>query len=131
MITIRNEFVMRMISHARGQLPDEACGILSGKEGVVSDVYPMTNADKSSQTYFMDPKEQLRVMKKIRERGQELIGIYHSHPETEAVPSKHDVALAYYPDASYIIVSFKDKEKPRMRSFRIVDKEVKEEEIKT
>lgn len=78
----------------------------------------------------MEPKEQLKVMKEIRDSKLSMIGIYHSHLESEAYPSSRDVELAYYPEVSYIIISIKDRDKPTIRSFNIVEGEIREEEIK-
>ena len=122
--------VDELIKHSKREFPNEACGILAGKEGKVEKIYRMVNADKSAKTFLMDPREQLKVMKEIRSLGLEMVGIYHSHPETAAYPSAHDVALAYYPDASYVIVSLKDKDNPNIRLFKIVEGVITEETLK-
>lgn len=119
-----------LIEHAKRESPNEACGILAGRDGRVEKVYQMSNVDKSSTTFFMEPREQFKVTKEIRNSGLEIVGIYHSHPETEAYPSAHDVQLAFYPEASYIIVSIKKREAARIRSFKIVEGKIVEEEIR-
>lgn len=129
MLYLSKDRVNELIEHSKKEAPNEACGILAGKERRVEKVYQMTNIDNSSKTFFMDPKEQLKVMKEIRNSGLEMIGIYHSHLETEAYPSAHDVELAYYPEASYVIVSIKDRDNPKIRSFKIVEGKIQEEEI--
>lgn len=126
---IRKNLLEQMIEHSKREFPNEACGILSGSQGRVEKVYEMTNTDKSPQTFFMDAKEQLRVMKEIRNQGQEMIGIYHSHVASEAYPSNHDVELALYPEASYVIISINDKKNPSVRSFKIVEGKITEEEL--
>ena len=108
MISIANNFFEQMIEHSKKEFPNEACGILSGSQGKVKKVYEMVNNDKSPQTFFMDAREQLKVMKEIRNEGHEMIGIYHSHVASQAYPSSHDVELALYPEASYVIISIKD-----------------------
>jgi proteasome lid subunit RPN8/RPN11 len=60
-----------------------------------------------------------------------MVGIYHSHTESEAYPSGRDLELAFYPDAYYIIISLKDKKNPSIRAFRIVEGKISEEEIIT
>ena len=90
----------------------------------------MTNTYKSPTTYFMHPKEQLKVMKEIRNASLEMVGIYHSHVASEAYPSAHDAELAFYPETSYVIISLKDKDNPSMRSFQIKEGQISEEEIK-
>jgi proteasome lid subunit RPN8/RPN11 len=119
-----------LIGHSKKEYPYEACGILAGKDGRVEKVYQMTNADKSPKTFLMDPKEQLNVMKDITDLGMKMVGIYHSHIETEAYPSAHDVELAFYPEASYLIISIKDKDDPTVRSFRIIQEKISEEIVK-
>jgi [CysO sulfur-carrier protein]-S-L-cysteine hydrolase len=121
----------KLVEHAEREAPNEACGILAGKDYKVEKVYEMVNTDNSAKTFFMEPKQQLKVMKEIRNLGLEMIGIYHSHLETEAYPSTHDVELAYYPDASYVIVSIKDRNNPSIRSFKIVEGKITEEEVST
>ena len=118
-----------LIEHARHECPKEACGILAGEKGEVKKIYKMTNMDTSSKTFFMNPKEQLKVMKEIRNSGLEMVGIYHSHLETDAYPSAHDVELAYYPEVSYVIVSIKDRNNPSIRSFKIIEGKINEEEL--
>ena len=115
-----------LVEHSKRESPNEACGILKGKEGKVEKVYQMTNPDKSSKTFFMDPKEQLKVMKEIRSLGLEMAGIYHSHLESEAYPSAHDLELAFYPETSYVIISLKDKDNPNIRSFEIKEGKITE-----
>ena len=120
-----------MIDHAKKGYPNEACGILAGKPGGLSDqFFPMKNLDESSISYFMDPKEQLSVFKKMRELGVEMTSIFHSHVASEAYPSQKDVRLAFYPEVSYLIVSLSDMQKPVLRSFKIKDEKVVEEEVR-
>ncbi len=129
MLTLEKELFKKITEHAIREFPNEACGILSGSQGRVEKVYEMTNTDKSPQTFFMDAKEQLRVMKEIRNKGEEMIGIYHSHVASEAYPSSHDVELALYPEVSYVIISIKNKKSPSVRSFKIVEGKISEEEL--
>jgi proteasome lid subunit RPN8/RPN11 len=89
----------------------------------------MTNADHSPLTYRLDPLEHLRTFDEIDERGWELAGIFHSHTHTEAYPSPTDRRLAFYPEATYVLVSLRDRAEPEIRAFRIVDGEVTEREV--
>lgn len=130
MIYITENLLEQIVEHSKKELPNEACGILSGSQERVKKVYEMINVEKSPQTFFMDAKEQLRVMKEIRNNGEEMLGIYHSHVASEAYPSSHDVELSLYPEASYVIISLKDKQNPSVRSFKIVEGNVAEEELK-
>jgi proteasome lid subunit RPN8/RPN11 len=130
MIYINRDFKKALIEHSKDEFPNEACGILAGKDSRVERVYRMENKDRSAGSFFMDPQEQLKVMKEIRASGLDFIGIYHSHPETKAYPSAHDVELAFYPEVSYLIISLEDNNDPGMHSFRIIEGKITEEEVK-
>ena len=130
MLYLSKEEAKELVKHSERESPNEACGILAGNDGKVENVYQMTNADKSPKTFLMDPKEQLNVMKDITDLEMKMVGIYHSHIETEAYPSAHDVELAFYPETSYIIISIKDKDNPTVRSFRIIQGKISEEKVK-
>ena len=128
-----------MIDHAKKGYPNEACGILAGPplqsadgsaDVLVTEFFPMTNMDNASISYFMDPKEQLSVFKKMRELGVEMSGIFHSHVASDAVPSQKDIRLAFYPKVSYLIVSLSDMKKPVLRSFKIQNEKAAEEEVR-
>jgi proteasome lid subunit RPN8/RPN11 len=133
-LVIKKTDNQRIIDHCLAGLPNESCGMLGGKDGAVEKVYCMTNAKPGPDYYEMDPEEQFRVMKDIRESGLELIGLFHSHPHGQAYPSSVDVAQAYwpgtelpnYPDAVYIIASFMDRENPVIRGFSIEEGRVTE-----
>ncbi len=130
MLYLTKKQASELIEHSKEDFPNEVCGILGGREEKVEKVYKMINKDKSKETFFMEPQQQLKVMKEIRASGLDFIGIYHSHPHTRAYPSAHDVELAYYPEVSYAIISLKDKDRPCIHSFKIVDGKIKEEEVK-
>ncbi len=121
--------VEEMIAHARAEAPQEACGVLAGPEGRVERVYRTTNVERSGVRYRLDPQEQYEILIELEQRGWELVGIYHSHPASEAYPSATDLEWAFYPDSLYFIVSLADQERPVIRAFRIVEGEVREEEI--
>ena len=131
MIKIPSSIHKEMVEHARMDFPLECCGILGGKGDDISQIYRMTNTDSSRVSYLMDPKEQIRVFKEMRNLGLELKAIYHSHPNHPAYPSMTDVNLAYYPEAVYIIISIKDNGDYEMRGFRITDKEITETILKS
>ena len=121
-----------IVSHARRDHPDEACGIVAGPAG--SDrperVVEMTNAARSMTRYEFEPAEQLRVYRDMDDRDEEPVVVYHSHTATEAYPSRTDVRYASQPDAHYVLVSTRDPDETEFRSFRIVDDVVTEEEIR-
>lgn len=118
-----------IVEHSRANQPEEACGILAGdSDGMVRKVYLMENIEHSRSLYMMDAREQFQVFDEIDNNGLELVGIFHSHPHSEPLPSARDCKLAFYPDSVYLIVSLMN-EKPESRAFRIVDMQVEEVEI--
>ncbi len=130
MLILKKELFDQIVSQSRKEFPNEACGILAGKDGKVEKVYAMNNTEASPSTFFMDPKGQLKVMKEIRSLGLEMIGIYHSHVASQAYPSSHDVELAFYPEVSYAIISLEDKKNPVIKSFKIQEEKIREEEVR-
>jgi proteasome lid subunit RPN8/RPN11 len=127
MLTIRKDDLQVIIDHCLSGYPDEACGILGGRDGRVENVYCMTNARPGPVSYEMDPEEQFTVMKDIRQAGLEMVGVFHSHPGGPAYPSVIDVEKAYwpgmqlpnYPDAVYVIVSLMDRTDPSAKGYAI------------
>ncbi|GAB3238915.1 Mov34/MPN/PAD-1 family protein [Mycolicibacterium hippocampi] len=132
MLTIRADLVDAMVSHARADHPDEACGVISGPEGSdrPENFIAMLNAERSPTFYRFDSMEQFRVWKAMEEADEAPIVIYHSHTGTEAYPSRTDVAIAAEPDAHYVLVSTRDPDEHELRSYRIVDGVVTEEPVK-
>ncbi len=118
-----------MVEHGLREFPNEACGLLAGKDDVPAKFFAMTNLDASPASYRLDPKEQLRVFDELDDEGWELLGIFHTHTHSEAYPSETDRQLAFYPDAGYLVMSLSDRERPILRAFRIVEGEVAEEEL--
>ncbi len=114
-----------MLSHCKAGFPNEACGILAGKGNEVSEIYRISNAEKSPVSYLMDPMEQFKAMKDMREKKIEMVGIFHSHPSSPAYPSPKDVDLAFYEDAAYVIVSLANRE-PVVRSFAVIERKIHE-----
>jgi len=126
-LTIARDDLQTIIDHCNAGYPDEACGILAGKAGRVEKVYSMMNARPGPVSYEMDPEEQFRVMKDIRQTGLEMVGMFHSHPDGRAYPSGVDVEKAYwpgtqlpnYPEAVYVIVSLMDRAVPVVKGYTI------------
>jgi [CysO sulfur-carrier protein]-S-L-cysteine hydrolase len=130
-LVIRADLVNAMLAHARADHPDEACGVLAGREG--SDRperhIAMANAERSPTFFRFDAQEQLKVWRALEESGDAPVVIYHSHTATEAYPSRTDVGLAAEPDAHYVLVSTRDPDHDEVRSYRIVDGVVTEEPV--
>jgi len=114
MLSISRKLLDEIILYCKDAYPNETCGILAGRGNVIERVYKIKNISNNSQIiYEMEPVEQLRCEREIKAAGLKLLGIYHSHPSSEAYPSQTDVMRAYwpgdpdlliYPDACYMIV---------------------------
>lgn len=131
MLTLKKELLTQVIGQCQREFPSEACGILAGRNNTVEKIYPLTNiSDNPKLCYVIDPKEQLNIFKQLRDENLEMLAIFHSHIDVEAYPSKKDVELAFYPDSSYMIVSLSNPKAPVARSFRIVEGEINEEELR-
>lgn len=132
MLTIRADLVQSIMAHARRDHPDEACGVLPGPLGSDRPIrhVEMLNAERSPTFYSFDSAEQLRVWREMDDKDEAPIVIYHSHTATEAYPSRTDVSLATDPSAHYLLVSTRDDDVDEVRSYRIVDGQVTEEELR-
>jgi proteasome lid subunit RPN8/RPN11 len=129
-LTLPQAHVDEMIAHSREDEPDEACGIIAGRDGVATTLHRMVNAQHSPYRYEMDGKEVLALLRKLDAGGEEFFVIYHSHTSTEAYPSPTDVRLAAgWPDCYYVLVSLQQKDAPVVRGFRIIDGVIAEEPI--
>jgi proteasome lid subunit RPN8/RPN11 len=113
-------------------LPDEACGLLLGplaadgsSTGVITEARPCRNADASARTYTVDPRDMLAAGRAAEARGDEIVGVWHSHTHTEAYPSPTDVRQSVDPAWFYVIVSLRD-DAPMLRSYRIRNDEITE-----
>jgi len=134
-LRLSTEHYRRIVAHCYDGLPDEACGLLAGPvdeagqpRGVVSTVYPCVNADASARTYTVDSRDLLRAMRDAQSRGEDLIGVWHSHTHSDAYPSDTDVRQALEPNWLYALISLKHAE-PVLRSYRIRDGIVAECEV--
>src|SRR4029077_14328270 len=85
------------------------------------------DAEKPESRYFATPEELFAAMRRIREAGQSLLGVYHSHPRTPAYPSASDVEMAFYPEAFYFIISLEPR--VELRAFRIEESRIEDVEI--
>ena len=110
----------QIVAHAQAASPDECCGLIGGADPVAGSLYKLNNiASNPLVTYEAAPEELFAAQRLMRERGEQLLAIYHSHPRAaEPSPSATDVRLAYYPEAIYLIVGLGGAE-PVLRAFRI------------
>jgi [CysO sulfur-carrier protein]-S-L-cysteine hydrolase len=108
--------------------PDkEICGLVGSKNGMPCTCYPVSNvAEQPQQRFLLDAKQQIAAMADLRENGEELFAIYHSHPKSPAQPSVYDLEGVAYPDTLYLIISLNIKGVLEMRGFKINQKDAEE-----
>ncbi|MFB1065920.1 desampylase [Natrinema sp. H-ect4] len=105
-----------ILERAREGMPDEVCGVLGGAyepdgRSRVRSQYPAENVAETPRTrYEIDSEQQLRIFERLEDRGEEIVGFYHSHPRGPPRPSATDAARATWPDRSYLIVSLEPLE---------------------
>jgi proteasome lid subunit RPN8/RPN11 len=119
-ITIPRPLVNQILAHAQRAGDKEVCGLIGSRTGIPTHCYPVPNtAEEPARRFTMDPQGQLDAQRTMRERGEELWAIYHSHPAEPAQPSATDVKESNYPDALYLIVSLNTKGVLELRGFRM------------
>ncbi len=134
MLYMKQQDYEKILAHCKEGLPNESCGLIGGtKNGdkkEVKKVYLLTNIDHSNEHFSMDPKEQFAAIKDMRANGLELLGNFHSHPESPSRPSEEDKRLAYDSKVNYLILSLMDIDNPVFNAFNIdEDKNVTKEEF--
>lgn len=128
MIRIPRHIIEGIIAQGKAELPNEACGLLTGSGDTVVKQHPLTNVDHSPEHFSFDPREQFQVLKSARADGQKIIANYHSHPETPARPSEEDKRLAFDPNITYLILSLAAEE-PVIKAFVVKDGDMVPEKI--
>lgn len=106
-----------IIRHCENERPCEACGLLSGKNGLAYKVWKMKNIHHSPTSFAMDHDELRYVFAEMDKYNQQFMGIYHSHPSGIAYPSREDILYNQYPDIIHLIVSLAGQ-KPVLKAYR-------------
>lgn len=94
-----------MVQHCRRESPLECCGVLGGIGARALSFHPLRNLAASETRFEADPLALVQAWRWLREHGQEIVAIYHSHPRWQAVPSAVDRARNHWGDMPQIIVS--------------------------
>jgi proteasome lid subunit RPN8/RPN11 len=128
-VRVRAEILKEMLLHARREPEIECCGLLAGRDGVITAIFPATNALSSATAYEIAPRELFQLFRSLRAEGLTHLGHYHSHLSSENVPSPRDIEQAGYPDHVYFIVSPRADAPQPVRAFSIRDGAVRELEI--
>jgi proteasome lid subunit RPN8/RPN11 len=118
-IRLPRTLVNQILRHAQSSPEDEVCGLIAAAGGRPDRAYRIDNvAGDRRHLFHMDPQQLIDAMREMRARGEELFAIYHSHPDSDAVPSARDLAEDQYPQALYLIVSLNTKGVLEMRGYR-------------
>ena len=126
-VRIRRAVLSSLIAQARRSPDVEVCGLLSGRDGEIIEIFPASNASENPKiSYEIGPRELFASMRNLRRERLELLGIYHSHPKTSNEPSPIDISTAFYPDVAYFIASPREDAEPSVRAFTIRDGVAKE-----
>jgi proteasome lid subunit RPN8/RPN11 len=130
-LLVPQAMVDAILAQARAEYPNEACGVIIGRNGIAERLKPMFNAAASPTFYEFDPKDLLSLYREVDDNDEEIVVIYHSHTETEAYPSRTDISYAGEPGAHYVLVSIREEIAPatEFRSYRIIDGAVTEEQV--
>jgi proteasome lid subunit RPN8/RPN11 len=124
-VILPRNLINGMLSHAQHSPETEVCGLIASTADGQFQAYPVANvATEADHLFQMDPTAQIDAMRRMREAGEELFAIYHSHPHGPAEPSARDLAEAAYPDALYLIISLDTKGVLELRGFRLHQEQV-------
>ena len=119
-LTLTREVAERLMAQSRAELPNEACGLISGSlaERRGSRFHAARNAEASPLRYSVHPEDLVRITFAIDEAGEDLVAIYHSHTRSPAVPSPTDRRAAMYPEQFYVLATLADPGAPPERALR-------------
>ncbi|MGG3862757.1 Mov34/MPN/PAD-1 family protein [Aneurinibacillus aneurinilyticus] len=119
-----------MIAYCRQDLPNEACGLMSGPTGIETGhtLWKLPNEAKQRNRFLLSEDTISEVLEEMKKRGEQLTGIFHSHPTKVAYPSATDIACNPYPGVAYIIISFTDSP-PVVRCFTMKDNKLQQLDI--
>jgi proteasome lid subunit RPN8/RPN11 len=130
-IRLRREHLEAMIAHAREVAPAECCGLIGGATPQTAQtLYRLRNLSATPELgYEAAPEDLFNAQRQMRDRGEDLLAIYHSHPRAaDPSPSGTDVRLAYYPSATYLIIGLGGTA-PVVKAFLISEREQRWEQV--
>ena len=91
MVILPGQAIEEMVAHTRACAPNEACGLVGSRDGIVVKVYPLTNVDSSPDRFTLDPAEHFAAVRDADSNGAVISGVFHSHPSSEPIPSAADL----------------------------------------
>lgn len=112
MIFIPPSLLKQVVDAAEAAYPDECCGLLVGRleapgNLLVTRVEPSTNLTEGGahDSFEVDPRLRLELMRSLRGSGEAIVGLYHSHPDHPALPSARDLERAWEPELAWLITT--------------------------
>jgi proteasome lid subunit RPN8/RPN11 len=127
---IDRTLINQILGQALHAPEQEICGLIGAQDGTPRRVYPIRNvAGAADHLFAMDPQQQIDAMRRMRDNGETLFAIYHSHPHAPATPSPLDLQQAAYPEALYLIISLNTKGVLEMQGYRLRDQRVEAVEL--
>jgi proteasome lid subunit RPN8/RPN11 len=119
-IILPRQLVNQVLHQAQTTPEVEVCGLIAARDGRPVRAIAVSNvSDQPQRLFAMDPASQIDALRRMREQGETLFGIYHSHPHSPAVPTATDLEQAGYPEALYLIVSLNTRGVLEMRGYRL------------
>lgn len=125
MLQLTHSLYLALRAHGEETYPHECCGVLLGKmDGdtrIVTSTFRAgnTRTDSAHNRYNIDPKDLIRIQREGRDRGEDIVGFYHSHPDHPAQWSKTDFAEAHWLGCSYVITSVEKGKATITNSFEL------------
>jgi proteasome lid subunit RPN8/RPN11 len=125
LISLADRHIAEIRRHGERDYPFECCGLMLGRFEseckVVTETYAISNAREEAakrNRFLIRPEELMRGEKYAREKGLDVVGFYHSHPDDRAVPSQYDLEHAW-PTYSYIVVAVEQGRSADLRSWEM------------
>ncbi len=129
-VSIPRTIANQLLHLAQTDPDNEICGLIGSLNGKAHQCYAIVNsAEQPKNRFELDPSQQIKAMTEMRQKGEHLFAIYHSHPSSPAFPSATDVEMSAYPDAINLIISLNTKGVLELRGFKISNKQVQEIEL--
>ncbi|MCE9567524.1 MAG: M67 family metallopeptidase [Planctomycetes bacterium] len=131
-LVIPDLLLAEVIEHARRERPLECCGLLAGSivdgVGTVTTRFELNNDAASATEYLSNARDMLFAFRTMRERGLELLAIYHSHPTSEPVPSRRDIERNTYGETAVHVIVGLGAAEPVVRAWWLTETDYREAE---
>ena len=123
-VVIPDNEIKRIRAHGEETYPEECCGVLIGElnnHNIITETRKAinTNAGSKNTRYNIDPRYFVQLDNELEEKGLEIKGIYHSHPDHPSKPSQFDLDHAW-PNFSYIVLSVVNGKAYVLTSWRLI-----------